>query len=69
MISRNSAGQSSTGALVEDHQFRFDEGVPGAPAHPAQIDAAFEMNLHGSMRLVGRQKTGIDMAVRNRRNY
>ncbi|WP_280339002.1 hypothetical protein [Nocardia neocaledoniensis] len=63
----NSGG--STGALIQHHQFRLDESMARAAAHPAQLDAAFEVDLHGSMRLFGRELSGIGLTVRDCRNY
>ncbi|MEV0333143.1 hypothetical protein [Nocardia sp. NPDC050717] len=58
-----------TGALIEHHQFRLDEGMSRPAAHPAQIHAAFEVYLHGPMRLFGRELSGIGLTVRDCRNY
>ncbi|WP_280299712.1 hypothetical protein [Nocardia neocaledoniensis] len=58
----------STGTLIEHHQFRLDESMACAAAHPAQIHAAFEVYLHGPMRLLGRELSGIGLTVRDCRN-
>ncbi|UGT53412.1 hypothetical protein [Nocardia asteroides] len=58
-----------TGALIEHHQFRLDESIARAAAHPAQIHTAFEVYLHGPMRLFGREFSGVGLTVRDCRNY
>lgn len=60
--------RSGFGPLVENHEPGLDQCLPGPAPHPAPLDAAIQVHLHGAVCLCGGELPGVGVAVDEVRN-